>query len=404
MARLPLEGLKVADFTWVAAGPITTKYLADHGATVVKVESHARIDVLRLAPPFPDGVAGLNRSGFFANYNSSKYSITLNLNRPEAVEVARRLVLWADVVAENFTPGSMKRWGLDYESLVGVRPDIIYLSSSMQGRTGPHSRHPGYGNNAVSLAGFTHMTGRPDRDGVMPYGAYTDFISPRFAVAALMAALEHRRRTGRGQRIDMSQTAAALQFLGPVLMDAAVNGAVYQRRGNMDPLACPHGAYPCAGKDRWCVIAVFNDHQWRSLREAMGGPPWAVRPEYATFMSHKTHEDALDELISKWTRDRSPDEVMELLQEKGVPSGVVHSSEGLYGDLQHKHRGHFVTIEHPEMGKHHYDGYSFKLSRTPGQLRSPAPLMGQHNELVLRDILGLDEEEIGGLAEVGALE
>ncbi|MEE9248331.1 MAG: CoA transferase, partial [Dehalococcoidia bacterium] len=162
MARLPLEGLKVADFSWVAAGPITTKYLADHGATVVRVESHARIDVLRLAPPFPDGVAGLNRSGFFANYNSGKYSITLNLNRPEAVEVARRLVLWADVVAENFTPGMMKRWSQDYESLVGVRPDIIYLSSSMQGRTGPHSRHPGYGNNAVSLAGFTYMTGGPD--------------------------------------------------------------------------------------------------------------------------------------------------------------------------------------------------------------------------------------------------
>ncbi|MCH9037329.1 MAG: CoA transferase, partial [Chloroflexi bacterium] len=181
-------------------------------------------------------------------------------------------------------------------------------------------------------------------------------------------------------------------------------GAVYQRRGNRDPLACPHGAYPCAGEDRWCVIAVFNDRQWRSLREAMGGPPWAVRPEYATFMSRKTHEEALDDLISKWTRGRSPEEVMELLQEKGVPSGVVHSSEGLYGDLQLKHRGHFVTIEHPEMGRHHYDGYSFKLSRTPGQLRSPAPLMGQHNELVLRDILGLDEEEIGGLAEVGALE
>ncbi|MCH8088432.1 MAG: CoA transferase [Chloroflexi bacterium] len=241
MARLPLEGLKVADFTWVAAGPITTKYLADHGATVVKVESHARIDVLRLAPPFPDGVAGLNRSGFFANYNSSKYSISLNLNRPEAVEVARRLVLWADVVAENFTPGTMKRWSLDYESLVGVRPDIIYLSSSMQGRTGPHSRHPGYGNNAVSLAGFTHMTGRPDRDGVMPYGAYTDFISPRFGVAAVMA---HGTRPADRSVPDGS---------GPAVPGAGPHGCSGQRCGV--PEAGEHGP---TGLSPWGISVCWG--------------------------------------------------------------------------------------------------------------------------------------------------
>ena len=404
MSRMPLEGLKVADFCWVAAGPIVTRYLADHGATVVRVESRAKVDPLRLDAPFTDGIAGENRSGFFANYNSSKYSIALDLNKPEAIAVALRLVQWADVVAENFTPGLMKRWGLDYESVVKIKPDVIYLSTSMQGQNGPHARHPGYGNNAVSLAGLTHITGLPDREAVMPYGAYTDFISPRFAVLALLAAIDYKRQTGQGQYIDVAQAETAVQFIAPVLMDCAANGAIFERRGNRDPYACPHGAYPCRGEDCWCVIAVFNDQQWSGLQEAMGDPDWARDMEFGTLLKRKANEDELDARISRWTRNYAPEEIMEMLQGRGVPSGVVHDCQGLYNDPQLKYRSYFVAIEHPEMGRHHYEGHAFRMSRTPGQLRAPSPLLGQHSHLVLTDILEMSDEEIARLVEAEALE
>ncbi|MEE9198206.1 MAG: CoA transferase [Dehalococcoidia bacterium] len=412
MAKQALGGLKVADFTWVGAGPITTKYLADHGATVVRVESLVKSDPLRLSSPFRDGESGINRSGFYSNYNTGKYSVALNLNCPKGVETARRLVLWADVVAENFTPGVMNRWGLGYARVRELRPDIIYFSTSQQGQTGPHSHHAGYGNHSASLAGFTHITGWPDRDAVMPYGAYTDFISPRYGVATILAALDYRRRTGKGQHIDLSQLEVGLQFLAPLLMDCAVNGRRFLRRGNRDPNASPHGAYPCRGEDRpsmssgdaWCVIAVFNDDQWRSLRQAMGDPPWASEPGYATLIGRKSHEGELDALIAEWTRQHTAEQVMERLQKVGVPAGVVRTSGDLFCDPQLRHRGHFVFLEHPEMGNHSYDGPSFKLSKTPGELRGPAPCLGEHTEFILRQFLGMDDEEIAGLAEAGALE
>lgn len=403
MGKQALEGLKVADFSWVGAGPITTKYLADHGATVVRIESSARVDPLRTIPPFKDEEPGVDRSGFYTNFNTNKYSIALDLNCTPGLEVARRLIMWADVVAENFTPGVMKRWGLDYPSVVRLKPNIIYFSSSQQGQTGPHYHLAGYGNHAISLAGFTHITGWPDREAVMPYGAYTDFISPRFGVVAILAALDYRRRTGKGQHLDLSQAETASQFLAPVLMDSAVNGAEFQRRGNRDPNASPHGIYPCSGEDRWCAIAVFNDRQWLSLCKVMGDPPWAQESRYQTLLGRKACEDELDSLISDWTRERTPEQVMEMLQGVGVPAGVVSTSEDLFRDPQLVHRNHFVLLEHPVIGRHHYDGPSFKLSRTPAELRSPAPCLGQHTEFVLRDLLGMDDVEIAALADTGTL-
>ena len=239
------EGIKVADFTWVGVGPITVKNLADHGATVVHIESHTHLDTLRMTPPFKDGVAGVNNSAFMADYNTSKYGVSLDVNKPKGVEIARKLILWADVVAESFSPRAMAKWGLDYETIRKLKPDIIYYSASQQGHGGPHSGFIGFGMMMASLSGYAHLTGWPDRDPATPYGAYTDFISPFFGSAALVAALDHRRKTGVGQHLDLSQLECGLQLIAPVQMDYVLNDHEMIRDGNRDPRAAPHNAYPC---------------------------------------------------------------------------------------------------------------------------------------------------------------
>ena len=230
--RYAFEGIKVADFAWVGVGPITTKYLADHGATVIRIESHTRPDVLRLAPPWRDGQPGLDRSQFFASFNTSKYGITLDLSKSPAQELARKLIAWADVAVESFTPKAMRNWNLGYEQLGQVNPKLIMLSTCQQGQTGPHALYPGFGQLMASLSGYYHISGWPDRDPAPPYGAYTDFIAPRFAATVLMAALDYRRRTGKGQYIDLAQYEASLHFLAPAILDYQVNGRVLGREGN----------------------------------------------------------------------------------------------------------------------------------------------------------------------------
>ena len=269
---LPFEGVKVADFSWVGVGPITMRYLADYGATVVRIESIQRPDFLRLAAPFRDGEPGIDRSGFFANYNGGKLGASLDLKHPKALDVAKRFIAWADVVAESFTAGTIERLGLGYEAAREVNPGVIYFSSTNQGQTGRYRMQPGFGTQLVSLAGFTQIIGWPDGEPCGTYGAYTDFISPRYGAALLAAALDRRRKTGEGMRIDLSQLETGLQFLAPLLLDYTANGRVAGRVGNRSPCAAPHNAYPCAGDDRWCVITVLDDAQWRALRSAMGDP------------------------------------------------------------------------------------------------------------------------------------
>lgn len=404
MAVKVFDGLKVADFSWVGVGPITTKYLADHGATVVRVESASRPDVLRLIPPFKGGTPGLNRSQFFANYNTNKLGLALNLNTPEGRQVAWRLIMWADVVAESFTPGTMKAWGLDYESIVGVRPDIIMISTCQQGQTGPHAHYAGFGQLASALGGYYELTGWPDREPAGPYGAYTDFICPPFALAALLAALDYRRRTGKGQYLDLSQLECGLQFLSPALLDYAVNGRVATRLGNRDPLACPHGVFPCAGEDRWVAIAVTTEREWRELCRVLRHPEWAADGRFATFLSRRQNEDLLESLIADATRDWDAYELMSALQAAGVPAGVVQRCSDLHRDPQLAHRGHWVTLDHCEMGLTVYDGIPFKLLETPGRLERAAPCLGEHTEFVLKELLGYTDEEVAELVIAGALE
>ena len=396
------EGIKVADFTWVGVGPITIKNLADHGATVVHIESHTHLDTLRMTPPFKDGVAGVNNSAFMADYNTSKYGVSLDVNKPKGVEIARKLILWADVVAESFSPRAMAKWGLDYETIRKLKPDIIYYSASQQGHGGPHSGFIGFGMMMASLSGYAHLTGWPDRDPATPYGAYTDFISPFFGSAALVAALDHRRKTGVGQHLDLSQLECGLQLIAPVQMDYVLNGNEMIRDGNRDPRAAPHNAYPCLGNDSWCAIAVFTDDEWTSLCMVMGKPDIVRDPRFSTLEARKANENELDRLIGEWTREREAQQVMETLQSVGVPAGVVLSAEGQFNDFQVKHRGFFHYLDHQVIGRHAYDGFSFDLSRTPGTLTA-APTLGQHNEYVYKEILGMTDEQIGDLIAEGVI-
>lgn len=402
MTKGIFEGIKVADFTWVGVGPITIKNLADHGATVVHIESHTHLDTLRVAPPFKDGVPGVNNSAFKADYNTSKYGVSLNINTPKGLEIAKKFIMWADVVAESFSPRAMAKWGLDYESIRKLKPDIVYYSASQQGSGGPHSGFIGFGMMMASLSGYAHLTGWPDRDPAPPYGAYTDFISPFFGSAALVAALDHRRKTGVGQHLDLSQLECGLQLIAPVQMDYVLNGNEMIRDGNRDPRAAPHNAYPCLGNDSWCAIAVFTDVEWASFCMVIGKPDWVRDPRFETLEARKTNEDELDSLIGEWTRNREAQDVMEALQSVGVPAGVVLSAEGQFNDRQVKHRNFFHYLDHEVIGNHAYDGFSFELSRTPGTLTA-APTLGQHNEYVYKEILGMTDEEIGDLIAEGVI-
>ncbi|MDO8671871.1 MAG: CoA transferase, partial [Dehalococcoidia bacterium] len=403
-SRHVFEGLKVLDFSWVGAGPATTKLLVDHGATVIRVESIHRPETLRLASPFRDGIPGINRSGYYATYNNDKRSLALNLQHPKAIEIARRLVGWADVVAESFSPGSMGRLGLDYGSLVKIKPDIIMYSTSQQGQTGPHAMIAGYGLQLVSLAGLTWLGGWPDRAPTGPYGPYTDSTAPAVGATAIAAALDYKRRTGKGMYIDLSQYEAAANFLAPVLLDYTVNGRIQHAQGNRCPEAAPHGVFPCKGHERWCTIAVFTDSEWLALRKEMGDPAWSGSPAFASLQMRKQNEDEIERQIALWTTDQVAEDVMLRLQRVGVPAGVVQTAEDLHNDPQLAHRNFLRVLDHPEIGKHSYEAPPFKLSKTPSELKKAGPCLGEDTEYVCTQILGLSDEEFVELIAEGVLE
>ena len=402
--RQALSGLKVLEFVRVIVGPHTGRILAEHGAEVVSVETIHHPDVLRLAAPYKDGIAGVNRSGYFARYGLNKLGVSLNLEVPEAREVFKKLVLWADVVIEGQGPKVAARLGLAYDDLKKLRPDLIMACTSQLGRDGPWANFKGYGQQSAAMAGFYTLTGYPDRDPVGPYGAYTDLVSPPFLVCAILAALDHRRRTGEGQRIEQSHLEAGVHFLTTTVMDYVLNGKVANRQGNHDSQGAPHGCYPCEGEDRWCVIAVFTEEEWSSFCRATGHQEWERDPRFATFQARKENEDELDRLVAEWTANHTPQEVVELLQRAGVPAGVVAAGRDLHEDAQLKHRGHWNVLEHPEIGPMAYSAPPFRLSRTPWQARRPAPMLGEHNVTVLQEVLGVSDEELATLVEKGGLE
>ena len=346
----------------------------------------------------------INNCGVYINYNEDKYGITLNLRHPHGRELALRLVSTADVVVENFTPGVMKRLGLDYDSLRQVRPDLVMCSLSLQGGTGPEATLPGVGTTGQALAGVTHLTGWPDREPVASNVPYSDYTAPPFAALAIIGALEYRRRTGLGQHIDISQFECASHCLETAILDYTANGREHTRQGNWVPYAAPHGVYPCRGTERWVALAVFNDQEWDSLCRAMGHPPWTGDSRFATMLGRLRHTAELDQHIAEWTRDYTAEQAMAVLQGAGVPSGLVATAEDLHSDPQLKYRKHFWELYQSVIGWHTVDGPAFRLSRTPAVLKRGAPLQGEHNEVVYREFLGLSEDKYVELMVDGVLE
>jgi benzylsuccinate CoA-transferase BbsF subunit len=404
VTRQALQGIKVADFSWIIAGPLTAKFLGDLGAEVIHIESYTNPDNLRSISPMKDGISGINRSATFARYNNSKYGLSLNLKHPKGLEIAKRIVSWADIVLENFTPGVMERLGLGYEDIKKVKPDTIMLSMPLLGHVGPLANHPGLGVQLSDLIGFGNITGWPDREPSTLPGAYTDFISPYYALVALMAALDYRNRTAKGQYVELAQFEAGLQFMAPVIMDWTVNGREPTRRGNECDHAVPHGVYRCQGDDRWCAIAVLNDQQWDSLCRVIGDPALSDEPRFATLLGRKDNAEEIDGLIQKWTAKLTAEEVMDKLQAVGVPAGVAANGKDLFEDPQLEARGFYKQLDHAEIGLHHYPAPPFKLSETPGEARMPSPCLGQHNEYVCKQILGMSDEEFVGLLNEGVFE
>jgi crotonobetainyl-CoA:carnitine CoA-transferase CaiB-like acyl-CoA transferase len=396
----PFEGLKVADFAWVGVGPIIAKALADHGATVVHIESSTRPDVLRLGPPFKDGEAGIDRSQFFANFNSSKRSIAVNLALPEGREVAQRLVDWADVVVESFVPGVLEHLELDYAHIGKDRPDLVMLSTCLCGQTGPDATYRGFGTQGSALAGIHGLTGWPDRPPAGTWGAYTDFIAPRYGVAAIASALFDRQRTGLGQHIDLAQVEAAVHFIEPLVLDFTVNGRAHQgAAGHDSDRACPHGVYQTAGIERYIAVATESPEQWRALRAAVPAVAAVCGPN-ASLAERLRCRAELDCSLADWCHDRDPWEAVAELTRAGVPASVVNRPSDLYSDPQLAHRGFFVTCGHSVMGATPYDGPVTRFSATPPSLTA-APCLGEHTEDVLRDVLALDDDAIAEYAAAG---
>jgi benzylsuccinate CoA-transferase BbsF subunit len=522
MSKKMLEGLKVVDFTTVIAGPFITKTMAAHGAEVIKIESRTHPDLWRggmfsrnrkqamaMSGMVPDDLKPfspwMNTGVAFGFWNTGKQSIALDLAKPKAVELAKQLVARADIVVENFAGGVAKRMGLGYEELKKVKPDIIMLSSCMQGQTGPHAKHPGYGTQLVNLSGLSGISGWPDREPAA-IGPYTDFTAPQFSLLAIMAALDYRRRAGKGQYIDLSQYESTIHLMAPLVLDNQVNNRITIRVGNRSPSSVPHNAYPCkkthadryvaigvytpeewkgfceaignlpwtqdpkfatlkarrqnveeldrlieewtleqlpedivrrmqnaeepvpscvvASKeefyhhipraknrspyaaphnayhcrceDRWCVIAVSTEEEWTIFCKVIGNPAWTKDSRFATFKARKENEEALDQFIGEWTMNHSPKEVMEMMQNAGVAAGVVATGEDvMVHDPQMAHRRFYQKLHHPEIKDHQYRGVtpSFILSKNPAEVKR-APLMGEHNESILKEILGLSDEDI----------
>lgn len=388
-----LEGVKIADFTWSMAGPLAIKILADYGATVIHVESATHPEFFRVSGPYKDHTPGLDRSGYFAFFSANKYSLALNLNHPKACQVTQRLIEWVDVLADNFTPGTMAKWGLDYEHVHKIRPDMVVFSISQMGQTGPFRKVSGTGTNLVGMAGFTAITGWPDREPVQPFGGYPDFISGALGTSSLIAALIHKRKTGQGQMIDISQLEAAVHFLAPMILNYTVNGEEGTRKGNRCPDAAPNGVYPCKGDDEWCAISVITEEDWCHFCKAIGNAAWTKDPRFSSLSRRKENEDELDRKVSEWTIHFGAEEVMTYLQGYGVAAGVVQRSCDLVQDPQLIKRNTFWELRHRELGNYLHLGELFRLPLTPVIGERPAPCLGEHTEYVCREFLNMPEEE-----------
>jgi len=395
-----LEGIRIVEFGWAVVGPLTTSWAGNYGAEVIKIETRTRPDVIRTMTPFKDDKVDMDNSLFFGRENASKYSMALDLKHPDGVKTARLLVAKSDVVLDSYTAGVMDKYGLGYDELRRLKPDIIMLSSCMYGQTGALRSMPGYGVPLTAISGITYLCGWPDRTPAGPYGSYTDYLVPRLNLLALVSALDHRRRTGKGVFIDAAQLESSVQFVAPALLDHVANGAVQNRTGNSSPRACPHGVYRCRGDDRWCAIAVRTETQWRGFCDAIGNPPWTKEPRFAGFRERKANEGELNTLVETWTTQHSAKKVMFLMQEYGVPAGVLNTGKDLQSDLQLAHDEYYARLEHPVMGVVGYPRHSIEFSKAVQGVRR-SPCLGEHTEFVCKEIIGLSDQEYEEYRERG---
>jgi crotonobetainyl-CoA:carnitine CoA-transferase CaiB-like acyl-CoA transferase len=399
----PLAGIKVMDLAWVVAGPVIGRALADFGATVIRVESSRRVETARLMGPFPEGKMNTQRSALYDNCNTNKLGLSLDLSQEPARAVARDLARWADVVIESFMPGQMARFGLDYESLRRTNPSLIMVSTSLMGQTGPHANLAGYGNIGAALSGYQMIVGAADEMPVGPFGPYTDYVGPRFSLVTLLAALDHRRRTGAGCLIDVSQAEAGIAFLAPQIADYCVSGRVVRAQGNRDAAFAPHGVFRAAGKDSWVAIVARDDSEWRALAAIVGGEQLARDARFVTLAARKDNEDSLEERVGAWTATREASAIEVQLQGAGIPAYVVASTDEFVSDSQLKSQGHIRSLPHPLGGESVFEAARYQLSSTPPVYQRSAPHFGRDNDLVLGQILGYDAERIASLQDCGAL-
>ena len=402
--RAPLAGIRVADFTWVWAGPFCTLQLAHLGAEVIRVETSTRICVTRMLPPFPrHEKPHFNRSGYFNQYNQGKKSVALDMKRPEALEVAKRLCAASDIVTENFAAGVMDRMGLGYDVVHGLRADVIMIALSGYGATGPDRDKVSYGPAQVPLSGLSSVTGYHGYPPMHVGVSYGDPTGGLHGAVAVLAALLHRARTGQGQYVDLSQWETSMAVLPEPILDWTMNRHQQPRDGNRDPQMAPHGVFRAAGDDRGVASAIEDDAAWQRFAAAIGRPDLGDDPRLASVVGRKQHEDLLEEAVTAWSATLPPEEVTARLQAAGVAAFTAATNRNIAEDEHLAARGFFAEQPHPEVGVRRHIGVPWRMSESDCRVRAAAPCLGADTDQVLRDVCGYRESDVAALRAAGVL-
>lgn len=402
MSKLLLQGIRIADFGRLVAVPFATQVLGWLGAEVILVESRRHM-THRILPPFAEATAGVNRSGAFNLFNANKLSLTLNLHTREGIELAKRLTAMSDVVMENFATGTMEKLGLGYETVRRLKPDIIYLSLSAFGRTGPMKDYVGFHSVINLFSGLAAVTGYPGGHPRILGGVFPDLFSGCYCLLAVVEALYHRAKTGEGQYIELAMTEALTTLIPEAVADYTLNGREVERVGNRDRDKAPHNVYRCKGDQRWVALSVATEAQWQALCQAAEHPEWATDPRFSEATRRQENQEALDALMETWTRKHESSQVMEMLQRAGVPAAAVLDAGELLRDPHLRERDFVAWVDHPEVGRRALNTLAWTMDGArPAEYRR-APLLGEHNEYVLRELLELSPEEIHRLKESGVL-
>lgn len=398
MKPAPFEGVRILDFAQGAVGPIASRWFGDFGADIIHVETHLWIEADRAEGPSWGGVKDVNRRWWFNCWHACKRSATINLRNAKGQDLVKRLIgEWKpNILIESFSPGTIGRLGLDYATVRQIRPEIIFLSTALEGQTGPHSNRMGYGNVGSAVAGIKEITGWPDRGPSTVYGPYSDFCAATLAHAVVAGALLRQKRTGKGVYIDLSQSEAVIGLLATPIMDYLTNGRVMRRPGNRNLHAAPHGPFPCKGEDRWVAITVFSGEEWKRFCTALGNPEWTNDARFANFESRKSNEDDLELLVAEWTRNFTAEQVEAIMQTAGVAASVLANGKDFMEDPQVQCRNALREMEFPNIGRIHISGPSIELSECRDAMYR-APLMGEHTRDILGGILKLSEEEMNVL-------